>query len=451
MFKTLSKSVFIMFIFDLLILFLSTLMWAYKFNYSIKAIIFLTLLVVTIGLIVLFLKGNYKIREFNITGKNTYLLFEGIVMMHVIPALYLFIFASSVGTTLEFLFANILTTFVCLRIYRALFHLYLFKFKKTKNILIIGTDERARVIADEINNKYALKMSVVGFVQNENCAEEFIADKNFPVYKNLTSLNDVIQEKSVDIVVIAQPTELIITIPRGVDIYKMPEFYEMVTGKYYIDEKTITELYYQFAKNRSVVYDFCKRTYDIIAALIILIVTLPITAYIAIRVKMIDGASPFFTQTRVGKGGKTFECYKLRTMYVNDYVPKNGADVKYAESVKTDDRIIPFCRFVRKARFDELPQMINILKGDMSIVGPRAEWVDEAKVFEETVPYYNLRQIINAGWTGWSHINMNPVFTVDEEKERLAYDLYYIKHRNILWDLSILVKAVFLACGGRHK
>ena len=121
MFKTLSKSVFIMFIFDLLILFLSTLMWAYKFSYSAKAIIFLTLSVVVVGLIVLFLKGNYKIREFNITGKNTYLLFEGIVMMHVIPALYLLIFASSVGTTLEFLFANILTTFVCLRIYRALF------------------------------------------------------------------------------------------------------------------------------------------------------------------------------------------------------------------------------------------------------------------------------------------------------------------------------------------
>lgn len=110
MFKTLSKSVFIMFVFDLLILFLSTSIWAYAFNYSVKAIMFLTLLVVTVGLIVLFLKGNYKIREFNITGKNTYLLFEGIVMMHVIPALYLFIFASSVVTTIED--ANILTTFI---------------------------------------------------------------------------------------------------------------------------------------------------------------------------------------------------------------------------------------------------------------------------------------------------------------------------------------------------
>ena len=451
MFKTLSKSVFIMFVFDLLILFLSTSIWAYAFNYSVKAIMFLTLLVVTVGLIVLFLKGNYKIREFNITGKNTYLLFEGIVMMHVIPALYLFIFASSAGTTIEFLIANILTTFVCLRVYRALFHLYLFKFKKTKKILILGTDKRARVIADEINNKYALKMSVVGFVQEDNSTEEFVADKNLPVYKNITSLVDVIREKSVDIVVIAQPTELIITIPRGVDIYKMPEFYEMVTGKYYIDEKTITELYYQFAKNRSRTYDFCKRVYDIIAATIILVVTLPITGYIAIRVKLTDGARPFFTQTRVGKGGKTFECYKLRTMWANNYVPKDLKKGGYAKNQEQDDRVIPWCKFVRKARFDEIPQMINILKGDMSIVGPRAEWEEVVKIYKEEIPYYNCRMWTKTGWTGWAQINQGHCINNDDIAEKLQYDLYYLKNRNVLWEICILVKAVFLALGGRHE
>ena len=451
MFKTLSRSVLYMFLFDLLILAVSTILWANKFLYSIKAIIFLSVLVVGSGLIILFLKGNYKIREFNITGKNTYLLFEGVVMMHIIPALYLFIFASSAIKTIEFLFINILTIFIALRLYRALFHYYLFKIKRTKNILILGTDERARIIADEIQGKYALKMRVAGFVQGENSSEEFISDNNSPVYKDIKDLKSIIEKNDIDIVVIAQPTELIVTIPKGVDIYKMPDFYEMVTGKYYIDEKTITELYYQFATHQSVVYDFCKRTYDIIAALIILIVTLPITAYIAIRVKMIDGGNPIFTQTRVGKGGKTFECYKLRTMYVNDYVPKDGNDIKYAENVKGDDRIIPFCRFVRKARFDEIPQMINILKGDMSIVGPRAEWENEVEIFKRQIPFYTCRMWVKTGWTGWSHINMNPVFTVDEEVERLEHDLYYIKHRNVLWEIFILVKAVFLACGGRHK
>ena len=138
-------------------------------------------------------------------------------------------------------------------------------------------------------------------------------------------------------------------------------------------------------------------------------------------------------------------------MYVNDFVPKNKEDVKYAESVSSDDRIMPFCRFVRKARFDEIPQMVNVLKNEMSVVGPRAEWDEEAKIFDREVPMYRLRNLVKAGWTGWSHINMNPVFTTDEEKERLAYDIYYIKHRNIPMDLMILVKAIFLALSKRHK
>ena len=450
MFKTLSKSVSIMFIFDLLILLFSTFIWAYSFQYSLKAVIFLTLMVVTIGLIVLFLKGNYRIREFNITGKNTYLLFEGIIMMHIIPAVYLFIFASSSVTTLKFLFVNIFTTFICLRLYRALFHYYLFKIKKTKNILILGTDERARVISDEIQNKYALKMKVAGFVEEENCAEELVADRNIPVFRNIDSLENIIEENSIDIVVIAQPTKQIVTIPRGIDIYKMPDFYEMVTGKYYIDEKTITELYYLFAQKRSLVYDFCKRAYDIIAALIILTVTLPITAYIAIRVKLTDGESPFYTQTRVGKDGKTFECYKLRTMYTNDYVPKSGNINKETAGIN-DDRVIPFCKWVRKARFDEIPQMVNVLKGEISIVGPRAEWKDLVKIYLEEIPYYASRQWVKTGWTGWAQINQGHCVSNEDIKEKLQYDMYYLKNRHVLWEICILVKAVFLALGGRHE
>lgn len=449
--KSLSKSTKIMFLFDLIVLFVSTYYWADFFDYTPKAIILLCILVVCAGLIILYLKGNYKIREFNITVKSAYLLFEGIVMAHVLPAAYLLLYATSLKSTIIFLAVNILTIFILLRIGRAFNHFYLFKVKKTKNILILGTDERARIIADEIQGKFALRMKVTGFVQEGGCEDEFIADSQIPVYKGVSDLTPIINDNNVDIIVIAQPTELILTIPRDVVVFKMPDFYEMVTGKYYVDEKTITELYYQFVTHRSFVYDFCKRIYDIIAALIILTVTLPITSYIAVRVKLTDGASPFYTQTRVGKNGKTFECYKLRTMYVNDYVPKNASDVKYAESVKGDDRIIPFCRFVRKARFDEIPQMVNILKGDMSIVGPRAEWKDEVEIFKKQIPYYSCRMWVKTGWTGWSHINMNPVFTVDEERERLEHDLYYIKHRNVLWEIFILVKAVFLAVGGRHK
>lgn len=448
--NSLSKSAKIMFLFDFIILFLSTYLWANYFGYTNKAIIILCILVVVMGLIVLFLKGNYKIREFNINFKNTYLLFEGIVMTHVLPALYLLVFAASITCTLKFLAINTLTIFVLLRLYRAIFHLYLFKIKKEKNILILGADERARIIADEIQDKIALRMKVVGFVQVNEADEDLISDNKLPVYRDVQNLKSIIKEKRVDVVVIAEATELIVTIPSRIEIYKMPDFYEKVTGKFYIDEKTITELYYQYTTHRSIIYDFCKRTYDIIAALIILVVTLPITGLTALRVLLTDHGNPIYTQPRVGIDGKVFKCYKLRTMYANDYVPKEGKINKDTAGIN-DDRVIPFCKLVRKARFDEIPQMINILKGEISIVGPRAEWEDLVNIYKKEIPYYTCRQWVKTGWTGWAQINQGHCVSNDDVTEKLQYDLYYLKNRNVLWEIFILVKAVFLALGGRHE
>ena len=447
--KSLSKSTWIMFLFDLIILSLSTYCWANIYGYTPKAVVILCSLVVPIGLIILYLKGNYKIREHNINFKNSYLLFEGIVMAHVLPVFYLVVFAASVTDTLRFIATNILTIFVLLALYRIFFHLYLFKLKKVKNILILGTDERARVIADEIQSKYALKMNVAGFVQEGDEGEDFVYDGKVPVFKNPDGLMQIIENAKIDIVVIAQPTELVIDTPRWMEIYKMPEFYEMVTGKYYIDEKTITELHYQYMIHQSRVYDFCKRCYDIIAALIILIVTLPITGFTALRVWLTDHENPIYTQPRVGIDGKVFKCYKLRTMYANDYVPKAGKINENTAGIN-DDRVIPFCKWVRKARFDEIPQMINILKGEISIVGPRAEWEDLVNIYKKEIPYYTCRQWVKTGWTGWAQINQGHCVSNDDIIEKLQYDLYYLKHRNVLWEIFILVKAVFLALGGRH-
>ncbi len=447
--KSLSKSITIMFLFDLIILFLSTFLWSKFFGYTSKAVFLLCLLTVIVGLIVLYLKGNYKIREFNINIKNTYLLFEGVVMSHVLPSLYLLIFASSITSTIYFITINILTIFILLRLYRAFFHLYLFNLKKEKNILILGTDERAKLIADEIQGKKALRMKVIGFIHEHNSDEEYISDNSFPVFNNIDNLEPIIDKYNIDIVVIAQATELIVTIPRGVSIYKMPEFYELVTGKYYIDEKTITELYYQYATHRSFGYDFCKRVYDIIAALIILLVTLPITGFTAIRIWLTDKGNPIYTQPRVGIGGKVFRCYKLRTMWANNYVPKQG-NINEDTAAINDDRVIPWCKFVRKARFDEIPQMINILKGDMSIVGPRAEWEDLVKIYSKEIPFYTSRMWVKTGWTGWAQINQGHCVNSDDVEEKLQYDLFYLEHRNIPWEILILIKAVFLALGGRH-
>lgn len=449
--KTLSKSVIIMFLYDALIFGLSSYFWYAKFNLTSKMLIPAVLLIIATGLFTLFLKANYKIREFNNTLKNCYLLFEGVIFSQIPTAILLAFFNLNYSLA-KFLIVNTITIFILLKLYRMIFHYYLFNFKRVKNILIIGTNKNARLIADEILAKKALRMNVVGFVKDTNDDEICVSDST-QIYSMQDGLDKIVADNSVDIVIVAIHrrmeesflTEMVNSIPRRVKLYTMPEFYEMVTGKYFIDRMSINGLFFNFMKNRSLAYDICKRIYDIIAATIILTVTLPILLYIAIRVKLTDGGDPMFTQTRVGKGGKTFKIYKLRTMYVNDYVPKNAEMLNDGS-----DRVIPFCKFVRKAKLDEIPQMWNILKGEMSIVGPRAEWEEFMNVFSDKVPCYACRMWVKTGWTGWAHVSMPAAYSVDEEMERIAYDLYYIKHRNVLWEIGILVKAVFLAISGRH-
>ena len=440
-----------MFLYDALIFGLSSYFWYAKFNLTSKMLIPAVLLIVATGLFTLFLKANYKIREFNNTLKNCYLLFEGVIFSQI-PAAILLAFFNLNYSLAKFLILNTITIFVLLKVYRIVFHYYLFNFKRVKNILIIGTNKNAKLMADEILAKKALRMNVVGLVKDTNDDEVCVSDST-QIYSMQDGLDKIVADNSVDIVIVAIHrrmeesflTEMVNSIPRRVKLYTMPEFYEMVTGKYFIDRMSINGLFFNFMKNRSLAYDICKRIYDIIAATIILTVTLPLLLYIAIRVKLTDGGNPMFTQTRVGKGGKTFKIYKLRTMYVNDYVPKNAEMLNDGS-----DRVIPFCKFVRKAKLDEIPQMWNILKGEMSIVGPRAEWEEFMNVFSDKVPCYACRMWVKTGWTGWAHVSMPAAYSVDEEMERIAYDLYYIKHRNVLWEIGILVKAVFLAISGRH-
>ena len=462
-----------MFLFDLAVLSVLTYFSMRFCNMHTGIFLSLTcILFVTItGLITNYIKGNYKIREFNPTFWNFYRLLEGVIFTHVPVGILLYFFVNK-STLIKFLGINILIIYFALCIYRLCFHYYLFNFKSVKKILIVGVNERAKALADEIMNKPALRMELVGLVRTDEIErkiieltkeafhltndeeklyeaeteqEEIIIDDKVPVYEDGKDLYNIVNKTEADIVIFTYASQLISVVPRKVKVYLMPEFYEMVTGKFYMDFKNVVDFRCEFSRKNTFIYDVLKRIFDVIAATIIFTVTLPITAYIALRVKLTDGASPFFTQKRVGTNGKEFDCYKLRTMYVNDYVPKNAEMLNDGS-----DRVMPFCKLIRKAKLDEIPQMINILKGDMSIVGPRPEPSDFANIYKDDVILYYARTLVKCGWTGWAHVSMPAAYSVDEEKERLAYDIYYIKHRNVWWEIAILIKAVFLAIGGRH-
>ena len=481
--KKLSKSTSIMFLFDLSIFTLSTnLLYGIFYDnndyFSLNRIFVVTVVVLG-GLYSLFLKGQYKIREFNITLWNAYRLFEGVVFAHVIPAIILFFSVGKI-TLLKFLGVNICTIFCCLYLYRLGFHYYLFNLKKVKRILIVGANERAKAIINEINNKPALKMQVAGIVKsaeaNKTIAKldsevfgfhlsqkdiqeldrkieeekEFVYDK-IQVFENGKDLHNIVEENNIDIVIFTHLTGLITTVDKKVKVYLMSDFYEKVTNKFYVDEENLGTYQYEvYMKYKDSLYDILKRILDICTAIIIFTVTLPITGFTALKIWLTDHENPIYTQDRVGKNGKIFKCYKLRTMWANNFVPKDNKKVGYVEDQNQDDRVIPWCKFVRKARFDEIPQMINIIKGDMSIVGPRAEWREVAEIYKKEVLGYPIRMMVNTAWTGWAQINQGYCFASDNEAVKLQYDLYYIKHRNLFWDISILIKAVFLALGGRH-
>ena len=188
-----------------------------------------------------------------------------------------------------------------------------------------------------------------------------------------------------------------------------------------------------------------KRALDIIAALLLLLVTLPICILTAVIIKCVSRGPILFSQTRVGLKSEPFRLYKFRTMVLGS--ESDGA--QWAQS--NDERIILFGRFLRATRIDELPQCWNILKGEMSIVGPRPERPEFTEKLGSEIPYYELRHIIKPGLTGWAQVNYPYGASVEDALRKLQYDLYYIKNYSLLLDLNILLRTVLVTVGRKGR
>jgi len=184
-------------------------------------------------------------------------------------------------------------------------------------------------------------------------------------------------------------------------------------------------------------YAALKRLLDIVTAAAGLVVTLPVTVSVCAAIKLANGlgAPAFFFQKRVGHLGRRFVIWKFRTMVVG--ADKAGPLYKTGA---TDPRITRLGRFLRGARLDEIPQLWNVLKGDMSLVGPRPEWTREVRILERNVPHYHLRHLIKPGVTGWAQINFHATSSEAESIEKLHYDLYYVKNMSLALDLGIILR-----------
>lgn len=216
----------------------------------------------------------------------------------------------------------------------------------------------------------------------------------------------------------------------GVEIMPWTKYLEVRQGRLDVFSFDITHLAYSPSQ---LIYARCKRIVDIILLFLSLIVTLPAALLVAGYIGFRDGFPIIFVQIRRGYGGRRFRMYKFRTMYKGS---EGGST-----SVQ-DHRVIPGCHLIRKLRLDEIPQLYNILRGDMSLIGPRpvAEYI--ARSSSAIEPKYELRTLVLPGLTGWAQVRSGYAATADEEIEKLSYDLYYIKHLSMDLDIIILFKTI---------
>ena len=233
---------------------------------------------------------------------------------------------------------------------------------------------------------------------------------------------------------------------NGVQILDGAEYYESITGKLSLDSLRLGWLLFSPGFRVGGLLRFYKRSASIVLAGVALLILSPVLAVVALAIRLDSKGPIIFRQARVGEGGKVFMMYKFRTMYAEC---ENG---KHDPAAQGDSRITRVGKWLRPPRLDELPQLVNILKGDMAFVGPRPFVPDQEEEFAARIPFYRQRWLIKPGATGWAQINRGYNATLEDNKEKLAYDLFYIKNISAGLDLFIMLstaKILLLGRGGR--
>src|SRR3989338_876932 len=296
------------------------------------------------------------------------------------------------------------------------------------NVLFLGSTAETQKFSKRLAQSPSLGYHIVGTIH----ISQFDHD----------NIKNIIKESNVDIVVIEPSVlanqELVRAfyeiLPMGVSIINFPEFYESVTGKIPVSIISETLFLENLIEINKRTFEVIKRVLDIAVASLLLVPAFIMLPLVAIAI-VIDSRGPiFYYQKRTGKGGKPFHFIKFRSMI-------EGADALDGKKGNDDAaRHTRVGKFLRKTYLDELPQIINVFKGEMSFVGPRPERPEHVAELKKQIPFYEIRLLVKPGLTGWAQINMADDASVEDAPEKLQYDLFYIKNRSLLTDLAIMLK-----------
>jgi sugar transferase (PEP-CTERM system associated) len=314
-----------------------------------------------------------------------------------------------------------------------------------EHVYILGSGDRASQLVEALRSRSELGMEVIGWagaIGNGSMTRESLGEL-------MLTLKD---KRAVDRVIVAMGDrrgkmpfrELLELRLSDVKVEDATGLIEQISGKIDVDNLNPSWLIFSDGFRMSPAFTFARRIISTLLALACLLVVSPLLPLIALSVKLSSPGPVLYKQKRVGRKGSIFYCHKFRTM---------GAD---AETISgptwaTDDdpRITAVGRILRKCRFDELPQLWDVFKGDMSFVGPRPERPEFVQSLSQEIPYYNVRHTVRPGITGWAQINYPYGSSVEDAKEKLKYDLYHIKNMSVGFDLFIVFQTVKIVLFGR--
>lgn len=377
----------------------------------------------------------------------------------ILLAFLYYIFPSLIISTAVF-WSGLLAVGLGIFLWRLMYFLALERGLFTQPIALIGTGQSASQIAEAIANKKDSGFKIAAFVkcrspQTEGGPEtELKPGRDTPVYPEIKDLRGLCESRAIEKIVLALDEkrgmlpmqELIQFKFMGMHILDAVGFYEELTGKIMVENLNPSWLLFSegFYVGRTV--RSLKRILDLGVALSVFLITLPIFLASALVIKLESPGGIFYVQERVGKNGIPFKIIKFRSMRSD--AETDGPVWAAAE----DKRVTRFGRFIRKVRIDELPQLLNVLKGDMSFVGPRPERPVFVDTLAQRIPFYTIRHVVKPGITGWAQIYYPYGASEEDALHKLEYDLYYIKNLSIGMDLSTIfqtVKVVLFQKGAR--
>lgn len=398
-----------------------------------------------VWLIVFYIIGLYDLN----LARNNLNFFTNLLramLINTIMAVAFFYFIPYFGITPKTnLFINIAVFSTLFIVWRQIYNYVLLSTALLNNLLIIGETEETKYLIKYINAHPQLGFQIKKIVQPKEVELVFDLIETVVADKIQTIVSAIDPHKDVTLV-----RNLYHCLPLNITLYDLPTFYEKITGK--VPISAIEEVWFleNLMKEKKKVYESGKRVLDILYALVLGIISLPLYPLIALAIKLDSRGPLFFKQKRVGENSQIFNVIKFRSMYA--LAPDGSAEKDGAQwSQKNDPRVTKIGKFLRASRLDELPQLLNVIKGDMSFVGPRPERPEF--VFgvnlQRQIPFYQMRHLVKPGLTGWAQVRFQYGASVEDSIEKLQYDLFYIKNRSFMLDLQIILKTVKIVLSGK--